>query len=37
VITHVPPWFDKQGLLAEAQTVWGGPVDLARPGKVYEV
>lgn len=37
VITHVPPWFDKQGLLAEAQKVWGGPVDLARPGKVFEV
>ena len=37
VITHIPPWFDKQGVLAEAQKVWDGPADLARPGAVFEV
>lgn len=37
VITHVPPWFDKQAMLAEAQSVWSGPAELARAGAVYEV
>ena len=37
VMTHIPPWFDKQELLAEARAVWDGPADLARPGTVYEV
>jgi ribonuclease BN (tRNA processing enzyme) len=37
VITHVPPWFDKQGMLAEAQSVWDGPAELARAGAVYDV
>jgi len=37
VITHIPPWFDKQELLAEAETVWDGPVELARRGTVYEL
>jgi ribonuclease BN (tRNA processing enzyme) len=37
VITHVPPWFDKAGMLAEAQSVWDGPAELARAGAVYDV
>ena len=37
VMTHIPPWFDKQELLAEAQHAWDGPAELARPGAVYEV
>jgi ribonuclease BN (tRNA processing enzyme) len=37
VMTHIPPWFDKQELLAEAQQAWDGPAELARPGAVYEV
>jgi ribonuclease BN (tRNA processing enzyme) len=37
VMTHIPPWFDKQALLAEAQAVWDGPVDLASPGTAYEL
>jgi ribonuclease BN (tRNA processing enzyme) len=36
VITHVPPWFDKQAMLDEAQSVWDGPAELARSGAVYE-
>ena len=37
VVTHVPPWFDKQEMLREAQSVWDGPAELARAGAVYEV
>ena len=37
VITHVPPWFDKAGMLAEAQSVWDGPAELARAGATYEL
>ena len=37
VITHVPPWFDKTGMLAEAQTVWDGPAELAKAGAVYDL
>jgi ribonuclease BN (tRNA processing enzyme) len=36
-MTHIPPWFDKQELLAEAQSVWDGPVELARAGASYEL
>ena len=37
VVTHVPPWFDKQGMLDEAQAVWEGPAELARAGATYDV
>jgi ribonuclease BN (tRNA processing enzyme) len=37
VMTHVPPWFDPQELLAEARAAWDGPADLARAGAVYEI
>jgi ribonuclease BN (tRNA processing enzyme) len=37
VLTHVPPWFDKQALLAEARSMWDGPADLATPGAVYDL
>jgi ribonuclease BN (tRNA processing enzyme) len=37
VLTHVPPWFDKEALLAEARSVWDGPADLASPGAVYDL
>ena len=33
VLTHVPPWYDPQDMLAEAQTVVGRPVELARAGR----
>jgi ribonuclease BN (tRNA processing enzyme) len=37
VLTHVPPWTDPQVNLADAAAVYRGPVDLARPGAVYEI
>lgn len=37
VLTHVPPWFDPQGALADARTAYDGPVELARAGAVYEL
>lgn len=37
VLTHIPPWTDAQVNLRDAKSVFGGPVDLARPGAVYEI
>lgn len=37
VITHVPPWFDPKEMVAEAESVWDGPVDLAVHGRVFEI
>jgi ribonuclease BN (tRNA processing enzyme) len=37
VITHVPPWFDKPAMLAEAQAVWDGPAGLATQGAAYDL
>jgi ribonuclease BN (tRNA processing enzyme) len=37
LITHVPPWYDPQDMLAAAGAVWDGPADLARAGAVHEV
>ncbi|MFG3259112.1 MBL fold metallo-hydrolase [Streptomyces sp. NPDC048172] len=37
VLTHVPPWTDPQINLRDAKTVFDGPVDMARPGAVYEL
>ncbi len=37
VLTHIPPWFDKQTAVAEARAVFSGPVELARPGATYEL
>lgn len=35
VLTHIPPWHDKQQVLAEAVPEYDGPVDLARTGATY--
>jgi ribonuclease BN (tRNA processing enzyme) len=35
VLTHVPPWHDSDGMLAEAGTVYDGPAELAVAGAVY--
>ncbi len=35
VLTHVPPWFDGEEMLAEARAVHQGRVELARPGETY--
>ncbi len=37
VLTHIPPWTDAQVNLTDAKSVFGGPVELARPGAVYEI
>ncbi len=36
MVTHIPPWHDKKYALAEAEAGFDGPVELARPGAVYE-
>ncbi|NYI08156.1 MBL fold metallo-hydrolase [Allostreptomyces psammosilenae] len=35
VLTHIPPWTDRQRNLADASEVFAGPTGLARPGDVY--
>jgi len=37
VVTHVPPWHDADGILAEAAGAYDGPCELARPGAVYDL
>jgi ribonuclease BN (tRNA processing enzyme) len=37
VLTHIPPWFDREEMLAEASTVFSGRIDLARPGAVFDL
>ncbi|GAA4999615.1 MBL fold metallo-hydrolase [Kitasatospora paranensis] len=37
VLTHIPPWTDAEHNRADAATAFPGPVDLARPGAVYEL
>jgi ribonuclease BN (tRNA processing enzyme) len=37
VLTHIPPWTDAQVNLCDAKAVFDGPVELARPGAVYQV
>jgi ribonuclease BN (tRNA processing enzyme) len=35
VLTHVPPWHDASGMLAEAAAAYDGPAELAVAGAVY--
>ncbi|WP_252275150.1 MBL fold metallo-hydrolase [Nocardioides sp. LMS-CY] len=37
VLTHIPPWHDPRDALAEARAAYDGPLELARPGAVYEI
>jgi ribonuclease BN (tRNA processing enzyme) len=37
VLTHIPPWHEKQDAVREAQAVYDGPVLLAHEGATYEV
>ncbi len=37
VLTHIPPWHDKQDALHEAEGVFVGPVSLAAEGATYQV
>jgi ribonuclease BN (tRNA processing enzyme) len=37
LLTHIPPWHDREVALAEARTSFGGDVDLARCDTAYDV
>jgi ribonuclease BN (tRNA processing enzyme) len=37
LLTHIPPWHDAEVPLAEAREVYAGPLELATPGKTYEI
>ncbi|GAA2432619.1 MBL fold metallo-hydrolase [Streptomyces macrosporus] len=37
VLTHIPPWTDPRVNLRDARAAFGGPVELAHPGTVYEL
>lgn len=37
VLTHVPPWHDADEMLCEADATYDGPLELAVPGKTYEI
>ena len=37
VLTHIPPWHDKQDALQEAEGVFVGPVLLASEGSTYQI
>ncbi|SDR73464.1 Ribonuclease BN, tRNA processing enzyme [Nocardioides scoriae] len=37
VLTHVPPWHDREQVLREAQGEYAGPAELAVPGATYDV
>lgn len=37
VLTHIPPWYDREGALEEARPVFDGPTELARCGVTYEL
>jgi ribonuclease BN (tRNA processing enzyme) len=37
LLTHVPPWHDAEVMLRDAATTYDGPLELAVPGKTYEI
>ncbi len=37
VITHIPPWYDPDRVLAEATPHFDGPVSLAKPGAAWDI
>ncbi|ASU85255.1 MBL fold metallo-hydrolase [Nocardiopsis gilva YIM 90087] len=37
VLTHLVPWNDDDRTYEEARSTFSGPIDLARPGAVYEI
>ncbi len=37
VLTHVPPWYDPAIALAEAKETYAGELELAEPGRTYEI
>jgi ribonuclease BN (tRNA processing enzyme) len=37
LLTHIPPWRDRERALAEATPAFSGPVALAQPSTSYDV
>ena len=37
MITHVPPWFEREQAVKEARGTYAGPIDVARPGDVHDL
>jgi ribonuclease BN (tRNA processing enzyme) len=37
VLTHIPPWYERDRVLAEATPHFDGPVSLAKPGAVWDI
>lgn len=37
VLTHLPPWNDAEVCVEQARAAWDGPLDVARPGAVFEL
>ena len=37
LVTHVPPWHDREAILAEARSAYDGPCELALPGLVVDL
>lgn len=37
VLTHIPPWHDREIALAEARSTYAGPIELASTGASYDV
>jgi hypothetical protein len=36
-LTHHPPWNDPEAGRTEARETWAGPLDVAAPGRVYDL
>jgi ribonuclease BN (tRNA processing enzyme) len=37
LLTHIPPWIDRDGAVREASATFPGPVELARAGATYDL
>jgi ribonuclease BN (tRNA processing enzyme) len=37
VLTHIPPWYEPDRVLAEATPHFDGPLSLAKPGATWEI
>jgi ribonuclease BN (tRNA processing enzyme) len=37
LLTHVPYWYQPERALHDARPAFDGPLDLAKPGRTYDV
>jgi ribonuclease BN (tRNA processing enzyme) len=37
VLTHIPPWYESDRVLAQAAPHFNGPISLAKTGAVWDV